>query len=489
MTAVTQYLDNGGRMVVTGNDIAWANADAASPYLTAARADWMVNTLRTQFNLDPTLAWTGVSGVTGDPVTDAFATGVPYAEHRGGASGDEITPVASSGTIAPIWYSPTPAPAGLRWESAGPLGTPGTGVWAGSTSKLVAMYFEWTGVDVLNASSTIRNSIMQSTLLWLIGRQQPTVAVSAPNGGEVLTGSSVNITWTETTYGGTGVGSRIIEYSPDNGQSWTTLSTSAGPSPYAWDLTSVPNSNSARVRVRIVDDGTPVLSGVDASNATFAISHSGGDASGPVVVAGSIQANPNPVTNNAPASFSATLTDAGQGNSNVTAAEWSFGDIPAPAGSGHPMTGSFGTTSVDVSAAVATASFPPGTRRLWVRGRDSEGNWGPVGSLPIVVNGQPLASVTDVPVEFGLQGNIPNPVARRTTITYSLPVRSPVDLRIFDVTGRQVKRLVGESIEAGVHHTAWDRRDDQGRLVLPGVYYYRLAVAGRSFERRLVTMN
>src|SRR6185295_5771031 len=145
---------------------------------------------------------------------------------------------------------------------------------------------------------------------------------------------------------------------------------------------------------------------------------------------------------------------------------------PAAAGAGHAMSGTFGTTSVNVSAALATGSFPPGTRRLWVRGRDALGNWGPAGSLSIVVNGSALASVTDRPVDFGLEGNIPNPVARRTTITYSLPVRSPVDLRIFDVTGRQVKQLVGESIEAGVHHSLWDRRDDQGRLVQPGVYYY-----------------
>ena len=60
---------------------------------------------------------------------------------------------------------------------------------------------------------------------------------------------------------------------------------------------------------------------------------------------------------------------------------------------------------------------------------------------------------------------------------------------MYDVEGRRVRSLVHGGSPAGVHPVAWDLRDDRGALVKSGVYYYRLAVAGRTFTRRLVTLN
>ena len=70
---------------------------------------------------------------------------------------------------------------------------------------------------------------------------------------------------------GSGAAGRRIEYSIAGGDSWTTLTTSAGPSPYNWDLTTVPNSTRCLVRVKITDNGAPALSQSDASNANFTI--------------------------------------------------------------------------------------------------------------------------------------------------------------------------------------------------------------------------
>ena len=173
----------------------------------------------------------------------------------------------------------------------------------------------------------------------------------------------------------------------------------------------------------------------------------------------------------------------------MTAAEWSFGDIAAPPGLGHPMSGSFGTTTVNVTAALATASFSPGVHRLWVRGRDAHGNWGREGSLQLLVNGpQPLA-VELVPREYGLGPGVPNPASTGSRISFSMPERSAVDLAIYDIGGRRVRSLVSGPMGAGVHETTWDLRDDSGGLVRAGVYYYRLAVAGRIFTRRLIALN
>ena len=113
-----------------------------------------------------------------------------------------------------------------------------------------------------------------------------------PNGGEVITTTSTNISWNESVAGGFNVGERRIDYSLDGGDTWTTITNSPGASPYSWDLSGVPNSSQALVRVRVVDDGSAPLSMTDASDAVFSIQHTGGDVDGPVVVAGTVASAP-----------------------------------------------------------------------------------------------------------------------------------------------------------------------------------------------------
>ena len=175
--------------------------------------------------------------------------------------------------------------------------------------------------------------------------------------------------------------------------SWTTITTGADSSPYLWDLTSVPNTTNARVRIRVKDNGSPPFTGYDASDASFSIVRAGGDLIGPAVVAGSIRTNPNPIVNTATASLTASLTDAQAGGSNVAAAEWSAGSAPAAAGAGRAMSGTFTAPTVNVNATIAIGTFTTGDIELWVRGRDAAGNWGGARQLAVHVNGDPSVAV------------------------------------------------------------------------------------------------
>jgi hypothetical protein len=49
----------------------------------------------------------------------------------------------------------------------------------------------------------------------------------------------------------------------------------------------------------------------------------------------------------------------------------------------------------------------------------------------------------------------------------------PVTVEVFDVTGRRVRTLVSANLSAGRHELAWDGRDDAGRSVASGLYFYR----------------
>jgi hypothetical protein len=485
--SIDQYLNGGGRFAIMGQDLGWSNSDPASDYYTPARQAWVVNSLHSTYVADPA-GWTQVIGVAADPISAPYTGGLSYAEHRAGASGDEVTPGA--GAIG-SWNSGdgTPATCAVRWESPSPVGSPGSATWGGKNTRLTPMFFEWSNIDPLQEISTNRKNVLQRTLTWLLGRDKPNVTITAPNAGVTIITDSYNITWTEIL-DGAAAAARTIEYSVDGGASWNVLTTSAGPSPYSWDVTNVPNTQSAKVRVRVTDDGDPAFTSYDLSNGLFAIQRAGGDLIGPAVTAGSIQTGPNPIVNTTTATITATLSDVLSGASNIAGAEWSAGPDPVTPGGGQTMSGSFDSSTETATATIPTAAFTAGTVRLWVRGRDAAGNWGNASYLDVVVNGNTVTGASAiVPRTLELRPSAPNPVEGRTTITYALPRGGLVSLAIYDVSGRKVRTLARGDRSAGVHSVAWDRTDEGGHTVQPGVYFTRLDVRGQSLQRKIVTLR
>ncbi len=79
-----------------------------------------------------------------------------------------------------------------------------------------------------------------------------------------------------------------------------------------------------------------------------------------------------------------------------------------------------------------------------------------------------------VPRVLALEGNFPNPFNPRTMIKFSVPNSSAVELAVFDVRGVRVRTLVNEVLDAGHHQVNWMGRDDTGRAMASGSYFYRL---------------
>lgn len=491
-TIVSDYLSGGGRLAVVGHDIAWAFGDPSSPVYSADRQTWLANTLKTVWQADPA-TWVQMNGYVGDPISGPNSGGVGYEPFRSGGAGDEVDVVAVPGGTTAYTYrnsDATPDDCGFRWESSAPNGSGATALWGGAPSRLVNMFFEFSSMDPpYNAASAIRAGILDRTLVWLFGRARPIVAVTSPNGGETITTSPVDITWSETLGGGVNADSRTIEYTLDGGDSWTTLTTSAGPSPYSWDLTSVPNTNRARVRVRVVDDGTPApLAQADASNADFTIDRSGGDLVGPVVVAGSIASAPNPIVRPNAATLSASISDATTGSSEVAAAEWSFGASAAAAGTGTALPLSGAGVTRPAGGAIDTTPFTTGPGTLWVRGQDAAGNWGPARAFEVQVNGPDPVDAGNLPRLAFLAQNTPNPFGQATSIRFGLPHAARGEIGVFDVQGRRVRSLVSGALEAGEHAVTWDGRDDRGRRAAAGVYFYVLRAEGTNLQKRMLLL-
>jgi hypothetical protein len=88
-----------------------------------------------------------------------------------------------------------------------------------------------------------------------------------------------------------------------------------------------------------------------------------------------------------------------------------------------------------------------------------------------------------------LQGAHPNPFNPLTVLEYSLPEAQPVDLAIYDVSGRLVRRLATGVQTAGTHSVTWQGDDEQGRRQSSGLYFARFVAGTVHQTERLVLVK
>ncbi len=84
----------------------------------------------------------------------------------------------------------------------------------------------------------------------------------------------------------------------------------------------------------------------------------------------------------------------------------------------------------------------------------------------------------------------PNPFGHRTALSYELPSAGMVGVRVFDVSGKLVRTLVDSEYQtAGPRTLVWNGRDDGGRPVASGVYFFKVDIGGESLKRRAVLLR
>jgi photosystem II stability/assembly factor-like uncharacterized protein len=111
--------------------------------------------------------------------------------------------------------------------------------------------------------------------------------------------------------------------------------------------------------------------------------------------------------------------------------------------------------------------------------------WGFVWKRPI---SEMITSVEQansrLPERFILFQNYPNPFNPTTTISFSVPSKSFVSLKIFDGLGRELSILFSEELVAGTYSKEWDAGD-----LSSGVYFYRLQIGSLTETKKLVLLR
>jgi len=93
------------------------------------------------------------------------------------------------------------------------------------------------------------------------------------------------------------------------------------------------------------------------------------------------------------------------------------------------------------------------------------------------------------PASFELLPSYPNPFNAGATIRYILGDEASVDVTIYDLLGREVRKLERSTQETGLHAIAWDGRADSGRDIGSGIYFCVVTADGVSRSGRLTLIK
>ncbi len=95
----------------------------------------------------------------------------------------------------------------------------------------------------------------------------------------------------------------------------------------------------------------------------------------------------------------------------------------------------------------------------------------------------------NLPLEYTLSQNTPNPFNPITEIEFWIPNDENVIIVIYDLMGNEIKTLVDEYKIVGQHKVNWDGNDNSGHSVSGGIYFYQIQAGDFIQTRKMVLLK
>jgi hypothetical protein len=129
--------------------------------------------------------------------------------------------------------------------------------------------------------------------------------------------------------------------------------------------------------------------------------------------------------------------------------------------------------SITTNSAAQGLTYISGMRRL-------------MGTANVDAQAEPITSLPTaaMPETFNVFSSYPNPFNGQTTVRYDLSEAATVDLRIFDLMGRQVAQLEQGYRETGSHEIAW-----QPGSLSAGLYFVRLKADNQVSQQMMIYLK
>jgi hypothetical protein len=89
-----------------------------------------------------------------------------------------------------------------------------------------------------------------------------------------------------------------------------------------------------------------------------------------------------------------------------------------------------------------------------------------------------------IPTDYKLEQNFPNPFNPTTTINFSIPLSSYVNLSVYDLAGRKVEELINRELNFGGHNVLFDASN-----LSSGIYFYKLESGSFSQTRKMILIK
>ena len=250
-------------------------------------------------------------------------------------------------------------------------------------------------------ASYLTNAQEQTLATWISqGALNDTAATPAAPSGLVATAASsaqVNLLWTNNANNATGItlqrainntfGSGLTAFSlASTATTYADTAVAASTTYYYRVYASNSSGNSGMSNTATVTTPASTTTPTPSPSPTPTPTPTPTPGSGPVT--SNVAASPNPTNGASSVTLTASVSDASTGGSDISRAEY-FIDTIGAAGSGQTMTASDGTydeVTETVRATVSMSGLSEGNHTLYVRGRDSAGNWGSVASVVVDIN-------------------------------------------------------------------------------------------------------
>jgi flagellar hook assembly protein FlgD len=95
-----------------------------------------------------------------------------------------------------------------------------------------------------------------------------------------------------------------------------------------------------------------------------------------------------------------------------------------------------------------------------------------------------IENTLKVPTKFSLSQNYPNPFNPSTTIEFSLPKSEYVELKVYNILGKEVSTLVSNKLNQGNHTYTFD-----GKNLASGIYYYQLVAENYREVKKMILLK
>ena len=95
-----------------------------------------------------------------------------------------------------------------------------------------------------------------------------------------------------------------------------------------------------------------------------------------------------------------------------------------------------------------------------------------------------ISNINSIPGNFNLNQNYPNPFNPSTSISFTIPDRNFVTLKIYNILGKEVYSLINKEYPAGTYEYKFDASDLSG-----GVYFYKLTAGDFTASKSMMLIK